>query len=94
MQEKVKMKGKSSVSSMNKRLESDYAIGFQVGKNMRHFRKVKKLSQSDLAEICNITTYIISNIESKPYYGVKLKTLKDIADALGINICELICCQY
>lgn len=85
---------KEGISLMQKKLETDYAMGFQIGKNMRHFRKEKKITQVELAEICNLTTYIISNIESKPYYGVKVKTLKDIADGLGVNICDIICCQY
>ena len=84
----------SSQSFMKKRLETDYAMQRQVGINLRYFRKQRKVSQAVLGEMCHITTYIISNIESKPYYGVKLKTLKDIADALGINICDLICCQH
>ena len=94
MQTRAVMTKKSIASDMAKRLETDYAIGYQIGKNMRYFRKQKKITQVELAYLCNITPYIITNIESKPYYGVKVKTLKDIADAMDINICELICCQH
>ncbi len=95
---KAKMPEKGRLSPLQKKAESDYNLNRQLGINMRYYRRVKGIektgkafTQMDIAYKANLTPYIISNIESKPYYQARACTIKDIADALEIDICELIC---
>lgn len=88
---KAKLPAKGNMSPLRIKMESDYNLNRQIGINMRYYRKEKGMTQTDVAYKANITPYIISNIESKPYYQARACTLKDIADALEIDVCELIC---
>lgn len=59
-------------------------------KNLIHFRKKKKLSQTDLSKMCNIPQTTLSDWErgkSEPGVANALK----IARALDITISELLC---
>ncbi len=61
----------------------------KVGENILFWRKLKGLKQEDLAERIGISTAALSNIEnsvSKP----DIERLEDIADALEIEIAQLL----
>ena len=64
----------------------DYEL---IGRRIREKRKEAHLSQEKLAELSNLSSVFISNIENntkKP----SLESLLQISDALGINIDELL----
>ena len=56
----------------------------EIGLRVRHARKAKGLSQSQLAEIINISPTYVSNIETGKHI-MKLTTLIKITEALDIS---------
>lgn len=61
----------------------------KMGENILYWRKLKGLKQDDLAARIGISTAALSNIEngiSKP----DIERLEDIADALGIEVTQLL----
>lgn len=60
----------------------------QLGNKIRKYRKIKKLTQSQLAELTGLSDNFIGVIE-RGEGGPTIKTLKKIADALQIKIEEL-----
>ncbi len=60
-----------------------------VSKNIKKQRKLKGLTQEQLANLMNYSTQFISNIESKNHQTFSLGTLWRLALILDINIKEL-----
>lgn len=60
-----------------------------IAKKIIHFRKLKGITQETLAEITGLNVRTIQRIESGEV-DPRLYTLKSIADALGINLEELL----
>ena len=60
-----------------------------VSKNIKKQRKLKKLTQKELAEKMNYSTQFISNIESKNHQTFSLGTLYRISLVLDIDIAKL-----
>lgn len=60
-----------------------------VSKNIKKIRKIRGLTQEQLAEKINYSTQFISNIESKNHQTFSLGTLWRIALVLDIDIAEL-----
>ncbi|MBL8031222.1 MAG: helix-turn-helix transcriptional regulator [Candidatus Doudnabacteria bacterium] len=59
------------------------------GKRIAEVRKSKKLTQSELAERVNMSVVAIAYIETGKRW-VRLSTLDKIANALGVNISDLL----
>ena len=63
-----------------------------IGKNIRYYRKLyslnkKELTQESLAEIANVSTSLIGNLESKKtYQGISIYNLYKISKILEIPI--------
>ncbi|MBR4178478.1 MAG: helix-turn-helix transcriptional regulator [Bacilli bacterium] len=63
-----------------------------IGKNIRYYRKLyslnkKELTQEMLAEIANVSTSLIGNLESKKtYQGISIYNLYKISKILEIPI--------
>ena len=63
-----------------------------IGKNIRYYRKLyslnkKELTQENLAEIANVSTSIIGNLESKKtYQGISIYNLYKISKILEVPI--------
>lgn len=63
-----------------------------IGKNIRYYRKLyslnkKELTQEKLAEIINVSTSLIGNLESKKtYQGISIYNLYKISKTLEIPI--------
>ena len=73
---------------MNKK-HPNKAYKTKVGENILYWRKLKGLKQEDLAARVGISTAALSHIEngvSKPH----IERLEDIADALEIDVAELL----
>jgi transcriptional regulator with XRE-family HTH domain len=59
-----------------------------LGRNIKHFRFHKQITQADLAEKANISITFISNIERGLKYP-KAQVLAQIASGLGVRVWEL-----
>jgi transcriptional regulator with XRE-family HTH domain len=57
--------------------------------NIRDFRRTKKLSQEELADICNLHRTYVGSVE-RGERNVTLSTLEVIADALHVSIPQLL----
>ena len=63
-----------------------------IGKNIRYYRKLyslnkKELTQENLAEIANVSTSLIGNLESKKtYQGISIYNLYKISKILEVPI--------
>jgi transcriptional regulator with XRE-family HTH domain len=58
--------------------------------NVRRIRTKKGLSQDKLSKLAGVTLTTLVKIESGANDNPKIKTLKAIADALEVSVCDLI----
>ena len=66
-------------------------IYYLVAKNLKKQRKIKGLTQSQFAELCNYSDGFIMNIESEKYHQTfSLGTIWKFAQILNIDIRELL----
>lgn len=69
---------------MNERRKQEYKM---IGLNIAYYRKLKGLTQLQLAELINISRTHMSNIEAPNMpTSISLETLLDIADTLDIPV--------
>lgn len=61
----------------------------KLGQNIKHYRKLKNLSQNELAEIINFSREHLACIETGKEY-ISLRKLFLIADTLEISVKQLI----
>ena len=74
---------------MNNKTDENY-IYYLVAHNLKIQRKLKGLTQSKFAELCNYSDGFIMNIESEKYHQTfSLGTLWRFAQVLNIDIREL-----
>ena len=74
---------------MNNKNDENY-VYYLVARNLKIQRKLKGLTQSKFAELCNYSDGFIMNIESEKYYQTfSLGTLWKFAEVLDIDIREL-----
>lgn len=64
-------------------------INIKFGKRVRDFRKYKKLSQQELADLADMHRTYISMIE-RAEKNISLYGIKRLADALEMKVTELI----
>lgn len=65
-------------------------VYYLVARNLKKQRKLKGLTQSKFAELCNYSDGFIMNIESEKYYQTfSLGTLWTFSQVLDIDIREL-----
>ncbi|MBQ4522974.1 MAG: helix-turn-helix transcriptional regulator [Lachnospiraceae bacterium] len=73
---------------MNEKRRQEYKM---IGLNIAYYRKLKGLTQLQLAEKINISRTHMSNIEAPNMpTSISLETLLDIADALEIPVANLL----
>lgn len=60
-----------------------------IANNIKKYRKKLGISQDKLSKLANITYNTIIKIESGATYNPRVETLKQIADALGVGIDDL-----
>ena len=63
-------------------------INLILSRNIKKYRKVKKMTQADLAKRIGKTVEMICQLE-KGSCGTKISTLIEIADALGVEVYQL-----
>ena len=74
---------------MNNKKDENY-IYYLVAQNLKIQRKLKGLTQSKFAELCNYSDGFIMNIESEKYHQTfSLGTLWKFAEVLNIDIRDL-----
>ena len=61
-----------------------------MGYKIKEYRLLRKLTQRELAERAGVTRATICNIENGTQRDVKAGNLKRIAEALGVEMTELI----
>lgn len=61
-----------------------------VGKNIKKYRRKKKITQQELADLCYLSVGYISDLESNTFRTISLNTLYLIADKLDIHISLLL----
>ncbi len=64
-------------------VEKHTEMCIKMGLNILHYRKLKNLTQAQLAELCHISEQQIQRIETAQSYP-KIPTLFDIANALQV----------
>jgi len=60
-----------------------------LANNIRAFRRIKGLSQEDLAHICNLHWTYVGSVE-RGERNVTLSALEVIAEALGVSVPKLL----
>ena len=60
-----------------------------LGENLRAFRLAQRLSQEELADICNLHRTFIGSIE-RGERNVTLSTLEVLAQAVGVSVPSLL----
>jgi len=72
------------------KVKDENYVYYLVGQNLKKQRKLKKLSVTKFAMMCNYSEGFIMNIESPRYNQTfSLSTIWRFADILGIDIREL-----
>jgi transcriptional regulator with XRE-family HTH domain len=66
---------------------------FKIGQSVRYLRLKKGISQEELAYKANLNMNSISTLE-RGVNNVKIKTLYQIADALSVEIMEILNCKF
>ncbi len=61
----------------------------QFGKKVRHLRKLKSLSQDELAELCGLHRTYIGSVE-RGERNITLLNANKIANALSVSLAELV----
>ncbi len=73
---------------MNKKRTKEYKM---LGLNIAYYRKLRGLTQLQLADRVNISRTHMSNIEAPNMpTSISLDTLMDIAEALEVPLCNLL----
>lgn len=57
-----------------------------IGKNIRKYRKLKKITQRELAERLLLSESFIAKLEAKSYQTISIDTLEHIANVLEVDI--------
>jgi len=60
-----------------------------IGRNIKKYRARRDISQDKLSKLAGITLHTITKIESGATLDPRIKTVKKIADALGVSIDDL-----
>lgn len=59
------------------------------GSKVRHFRKLRQLSQNELAELCELHRTYIGSVE-RGERNITLVNAEKIAHALSVSLCDLV----
>ncbi len=70
------------------RNDENYVYGF-VGQNIKKYRKMRGLTQDELAALVHYSPSFIANIESSTHQTFSLGALWRIATALGVSLHEI-----
>ena len=68
----------------NSKQESIYNV---IGRNIKKYRKLKGMTQRELAESLLLSESFIAKLESVTYQSISIDTLEQIANILETDIC-------
>lgn len=69
------------------KFSSDSELYKTIGRNIKYFRELRKLTQSDLAELAGISLSYVSKLEAEGCEkSVSISTLNSIANALDVKL--------
>ena len=66
---------------------------FRIGQSVRYLRLKKELSQEELAWRADLNMNSISTLE-RGLNNIKIKTLYKIAEALEVNVDDILNCKF
>ena len=66
---------------------------FKIGQSVRHLRLKQNLSQEELAFRAELNLNSISTLE-RGINNIKIKTLYKIAEALNVDVYEILNCKF
>ncbi len=66
--------------------EDNNYIYFMVGKNVKKYRKLRGITQKELANRCNYSENFIGDIENNTFKTFSLNAIYHISKVLGIHI--------
>ncbi len=66
---------------------------FKIGQSIRYLRLKKDYSQEELGFRADLSTNALSAIE-RGNYNIRIKTLYKIAEALNVNIEDILNCKF
>ncbi len=66
---------------------------FKIGQSVRYLRLKKEMSQEELAFNSGLSLNSISTLE-RGINNIKIKNLKNIAEALKVNIEDIFNCKF
>ncbi len=75
----------------NKKMRDEFL--FKLGQSVRYLRMKEGISQEELAFRAELNMNSISTLE-RGINNVKIKTLYSIAKALGVNVEDILNCQF
>lgn len=61
-----------------------------IAKNIKKYREKKGISQDKISKLAGVTLHTITKIESGATPDPRIETVKKIAQALGINVDDLV----
>ncbi|KKQ28000.1 MAG: Transcriptional regulator, XRE family [Candidatus Magasanikbacteria bacterium GW2011_GWC2_37_14] len=61
-----------------------------IGKNIKNFRELKKISQDRLSKLADISSNTVAKLELDDSTNPTIDTLQKIAEALGVKVEDLI----
>ena len=67
----------------NSKHEDTYNV---IGKNIKKYRKLKGMTQRELAEKLLLSESFIAKLESVTYQTISVDTLKQIAEVLDVHV--------
>ena len=70
-----------------------YEFLFKIGQSVRYLRLKKEMSQEELAFNSGLSLNSISTLE-RGVNNIKIKNLKNISEALGVEIEEIFNCKF
>ena len=74
--------------TISERIKSD--IYNRIGRNIKKYRKLKQLTQRELAELSLVSENLIAKLESTTHQTISIDTLEVIANTLEVDITKLL----
>lgn len=74
--------------TISEQVKSD--IYNRIGRNIKKYRKLKQLTQRELAELSLVSENLIAKLESTTHQTISIDTLEVIANTLEVDITKLL----
>lgn len=78
------------MASKTKKASRNINYGERVGANVRGLRKLRRMTQNEVADAAGLSRATVAGLEGGKYESVELSTIGALAEALGVGEDELI----